>query len=64
MIIINRLSLPTAYQPKVGDVLRVTKITGGKRGRWYYDVEHIKEPNLEKRTINPGNMHIDSSMPD
>jgi len=39
MITINRLSMPSEWTPKVGDLLEITNITEVGKGRWIYDVK-------------------------
>jgi len=39
MLIINRNSLPTNIELKAGTILEITKVGGGSRGRWYFDVK-------------------------
>jgi hypothetical protein len=42
MITIDRLSLPTDYAPKVGDLLQIEQISGGSRGRWQFKVKLVQ----------------------
>ena len=50
MITIDRMSLPIHYRPQVGDMLVITEITGGDRGRWKFKVARI-EPVIPKEMI-------------
>jgi len=40
MIVIEK---ETAWEPQVGDILVITNITGGSRGRWYWKVRRLAQ---------------------
>jgi len=55
MIILDRLSLPLEYEPKVGDILRIKSIKGGSRGRWWWELELLDAEAVRQALKGDGN---------